>query len=174
MSFGQNHQYLRKQANMTQEDLAEQMGVSRQTGSKWESDGAFPEMEKLIAMTSEMGRTPAATFSIFNNSDLAFPEMQDENGEDTTVIDEVKTVLGDLSGSVAGMIEQFTNILNRFVEATAVMIVTTCLIPVLVILFFAWVVKCLFDIQIVIPARPPKLKKLKPAPDAEKEELSNV
>lgn len=50
MSFGQNLQYLRKQANMTQEDLAEQMGVSRQTVSKWESDGAFPEMEKLIAL----------------------------------------------------------------------------------------------------------------------------
>ena len=39
------------------------------------------EMEKLIAMTSEMGRTPASTFSVFNNSDLTFPEMQDENGD---------------------------------------------------------------------------------------------
>ena len=39
------------------------------------------EMEKLIAMTAEMGRTPAATFSTFNNSDLTFPEIQDENGD---------------------------------------------------------------------------------------------
>jgi len=39
------------------------------------------EMEKLIAMTAEMGHTPASTYSIFNNSDLTFPEMTDENGD---------------------------------------------------------------------------------------------
>lgn len=39
------------------------------------------EMEKLIAMTSEMGRTASSAYSIFNNSDLSFPEMQDEDGE---------------------------------------------------------------------------------------------
>lgn len=39
------------------------------------------EMEKLIAMTAEMGHTPSTTYSIFNNSDLAFPEMEDENGD---------------------------------------------------------------------------------------------
>ena len=31
---------------MTQEDLAEKMGVSRQTVSKWELDAASPEMDK--------------------------------------------------------------------------------------------------------------------------------
>jgi oligoendopeptidase F len=39
------------------------------------------EMEKLIAMTSEMGHTASSAYSIFNNSDLSFPEMQDEDGE---------------------------------------------------------------------------------------------
>lgn len=50
MSFGENLQYLRRQANMTQEDLAAEMNVSRQTVSKWESDGAYPEMEKLLQL----------------------------------------------------------------------------------------------------------------------------
>jgi len=51
MSFGQNLQFLRKmRKGMTQEDLAEKMGVSRQTISKWEIDSAFPEMEKAIAL----------------------------------------------------------------------------------------------------------------------------
>ncbi|MBQ8515942.1 MAG: helix-turn-helix transcriptional regulator [Ruminococcus sp.] len=49
MSFGQNLQFLRKMRNrMTQEDLAERLGVSRQTVSKWELDTAYPEMDKLI------------------------------------------------------------------------------------------------------------------------------
>ena len=39
------------------------------------------ELEKVMAMTGEMGRTPSQTYSIFNNSDLTFPEMEDENGE---------------------------------------------------------------------------------------------
>ena len=133
--------------------------------SIWVSDQINAIYSQSIEMTVQ---------SANEASDNLFDEMQDENGEDTTVIDEVKTVLGDLSGSVAGMIEQFKNILNRFVEATAVMIVTTCLIPILVILFFAWVVKCLFDVQIVIPAHPPKLRKPKHSPDAEREELSIV
>ncbi len=51
MSFGQNLQFLRKMhQGMTQEELAEKMGVSRQTISKWEMDSAFPEMEKAIAL----------------------------------------------------------------------------------------------------------------------------
>lgn len=51
MSFGQNLQFFRKlHHGMTQEELAEKMGVSRQTISKWESDAAFPEMEKAIGL----------------------------------------------------------------------------------------------------------------------------
>lgn len=52
MSLGKNLQFLRKMYHsMTQEELAEKMGVSRQTISKWEMDGAFPEMEKAIALS---------------------------------------------------------------------------------------------------------------------------
>ena len=37
MSFGENFQCLRKQRDITQEQLAEQLEVSRQSVSKWES-----------------------------------------------------------------------------------------------------------------------------------------
>lgn len=51
MSFGQNLQFLRKMYHgMTQEELAEKMGISRQTVSKWELDAAYPEMEKVIEL----------------------------------------------------------------------------------------------------------------------------
>lgn len=51
MSFGQNLQFLRKMRNeMTQEDLAEKLGVSRQTVSKWELDMAYPEIGKLVEL----------------------------------------------------------------------------------------------------------------------------
>ena len=88
-------------------------------------------------------------------------ETAEEGEENTTVIDEAKALLGDLSGSVAGVVEQFKNLLNRFIEATAVMIVTTCLIPLLVIVFFVWIVKTLFNVQIILPTNIPKPRKPK-------------
>ena len=51
MSFGQNLQFLRKMGNgMTQEELAEKLGVSRQTISKYELDMVYPELEKVIEL----------------------------------------------------------------------------------------------------------------------------
>lgn len=48
MSFTDNLQYLRKKQNLTQEQFAEQLEVSRQAVSKWESGGSYPELEKLL------------------------------------------------------------------------------------------------------------------------------
>lgn len=48
MAFPENLQFLRQQHAVTQEQLAEELGVSRQSVSKWESGGSFPEMETLL------------------------------------------------------------------------------------------------------------------------------
>uniref|UniRef100_UPI003FF02899 oligoendopeptidase F n=1 Tax=Roseburia sp. TaxID=2049040 RepID=UPI003FF02899 len=39
------------------------------------------EMEKLLAMTSEMSQTPEQVFAVMNSADIRFPEITDENGE---------------------------------------------------------------------------------------------
>lgn len=51
MTTGEKLQNLRKKNNYTQEELADVMNVSRQAISKWESDVAFPETEKLIVLS---------------------------------------------------------------------------------------------------------------------------
>lgn len=52
MKLGSNLQYLRRlHGSMTQEKLAEQLGVSRQTVSKWETGEATPELEKLLELS---------------------------------------------------------------------------------------------------------------------------
>ena len=48
MAFSNNLQYIRAQAGVTQEQLAEQLEVSRQSVSKWESGASFPEMDTLL------------------------------------------------------------------------------------------------------------------------------
>lgn len=57
MTLGQNIQNLRKAAGLSQEALGEALGVSRQAVSKWESDGAVPELDSLIAMSRLFGVT---------------------------------------------------------------------------------------------------------------------
>lgn len=46
---------LRKKSGLSQEQLAEQLNVSRQAISKWESGNAFPESEKLIIISNYFG-----------------------------------------------------------------------------------------------------------------------
>ena len=50
MSFGTNVLFYRKKFGITQEELAEKLDVTRQTVSRWETDSAFPDMEKLLAL----------------------------------------------------------------------------------------------------------------------------
>ncbi len=46
---------LRKKCGWSQEDLADQLGISRQSVSKWESGMSIPDLEKIIAMSSLFG-----------------------------------------------------------------------------------------------------------------------
>lgn len=51
MTLGQRIAERRKMLGLSQEGLGEKLGVSRQAISKWESDGAIPEIDKLITLS---------------------------------------------------------------------------------------------------------------------------
>ena len=55
MSIGQRIAQKRKELGLSQEALGERLGVSRQAIYKWESDGALPEVEKLVQLSSQFG-----------------------------------------------------------------------------------------------------------------------
>mgnify|MGYP002575603115 CR=1 FL=1 len=57
MTIGQIIAAERRKLGLSQEQLGEKMGVTRQSISKWESDAALPELEKLIAL-SRLFRMP--------------------------------------------------------------------------------------------------------------------
>ena len=67
MTLGEKLSKLRKEYNYTQEQLADILGVSRQSISKWESDIAYPETDKLI----KMGKLFECSMDYLLNEDIA-------------------------------------------------------------------------------------------------------
>ena len=55
MTFGEKLQKLRKARGWTQEELAQQAGVSRQSLSKWESDAALPDTANVVVLSDLFG-----------------------------------------------------------------------------------------------------------------------
>ena len=51
MNIADRIQYLRKQKGLSQEELADKIGVSRQAVSKWESKQSTPDLDKIIVMS---------------------------------------------------------------------------------------------------------------------------
>ena len=70
----------------------------------------------------------------------------------------IEKILGKIKETTGSLTDRAAETLNRFVEAVAVMIVTSCVIPILVLLFFLWVIKQLtgVDLRDYAPRRRPR------------------
>ena len=66
MSFGDRLQALRRGTGMTQEEFAQQLKVSRQAVSKWESSRGYPEIEKIIYICNHYIKSYLFIKKIFN------------------------------------------------------------------------------------------------------------
>ena len=110
--------------------------------SIWVSDHINETYSESIEMTIESAG--AAGDSLI--SEVATEE------EDIPILSGLKSTIDSITDSVSNTIEQFKNLLNQFVEATAVLVVTTCVIPILVVLLFLWSFKNLFNVPITAPS----------------------
>ena len=52
MTFAEKLKSIRRQADMSQEQLAEKLGVSRQAVTKWETDTGIPDIENIMAISA--------------------------------------------------------------------------------------------------------------------------
>ena len=79
-TLGQRIAAQRKKLGLSQEALGEKMGVSRQAISKWEADGAVPEIDKLIAMSRLFGVTLGWLLGV-EEAPAAAPDFSEEQIE---------------------------------------------------------------------------------------------
>ena len=57
MTIAERIQSLRKASGISQEELAERIGVSRQAVSKWEGGQSLPDLEKIILLSNQLETT---------------------------------------------------------------------------------------------------------------------
>ena len=62
--------------------------------------------------------------------------------------DSVVNVVENVTISTEDLVQKVENSLNHFIEAVAVMIITSCVIPMLVLLLFFWMVKIVLDVDL--------------------------
>lgn len=84
-------------------------------------------------------------------------DLTDEINENTDSEGNIiEKALSKIKDGVTGLLEKGEQLLNQFIETIAVMLVTSCLIPILVLVFMLWFIKMLFGIQINVPKDMPK------------------
>ena len=79
MSFQKRLYGLRKQKGLSQDELGGELGVSRQTISKWESGETTPEMEKLVKISDYFG---VSLDSLVKDTTAPEPPAQSDDGDD--------------------------------------------------------------------------------------------
>lgn len=87
MNFEQKLQTLRKERGLSQENLAEIIGVSRQAVAKWELGQSYPDIEKLIALSSFLKVSIDKLVKDYNENCCLCEEKNEENIINKDIID---------------------------------------------------------------------------------------
>lgn len=115
------------------------------------------ENSGVVDDTNEVGTTGTGTTGATTGS--AQEKNNSESGSASNIFDWAKDAISSAKDSVANVVENVTvsteelvqkveNSLNHFIEAVAVMIITSCVIPMLVLLLFFWMVKIVLDVDL--------------------------
>lgn len=102
---------LRKRSGWSQEELAEQLGISRQSVSKWESGATIPDLDKILKMSQLFG--VSTDFLLKDEIEETIPLEEVDGGEESrsispeeanTYMDLVKAVSGKMAAAISLLI----------------------------------------------------------------------
>ncbi len=92
-----------------------------------------------------------ATIESAKQTTDAIGEATDDNADSDTKTGLFSKVTEGISSAATAAVDKLKSVLNDFLEALAVMLVTSCLIPVLVLVFFVWLVKLFLGVDLPAP-----------------------
>ncbi len=122
--FSENLKKIRKDYHLSQEQLADELGVSRQAISKWESSVAYPEMDKIIALCDKFD---------LNIDDLLHKDIKEIKGEEESK-KKLSKFIDDFLGFITDTINLFSNM--KFKSKIKCLLEQTVIIGILFIISF--------------------------------------
>ena len=118
------------------QNILENSDLGNDTG---EAETGTGTTEAAAANTQEKTNSESGSVSnIFDWAKDAFSSARDS----------VANVVENVTISTEELVQKVENSLNHFIEAVAVMIITSCVIPMLVLLLFFWMVKIVLDVDL--------------------------
>lgn len=73
-----------------------------------------------------------------------------EQGIWGTITSTVTDAISSISDGVSKLIEKGKNVLSKFIDAIAILLITTCVIPIAVLFFIIWIIKIIFGVNIPV------------------------
>ena len=106
----------------------------------------------IVPASIQVTRIVDETFQIQQTVDDA--EQAVEQPEDTEEEGSWFSQIGEaITGTVSDAVDQAEAALSRFIDAVAALLITTCVIPIAVLLFFVWVTKLIFGIEMKVSSQ---------------------
>lgn len=113
--------------------------------SVWVSDTIDQSFEVSLAATNESMQE--STAQIEESIQNAEADENEEKGFFDSIVDTVSSGFNIVTGAVQSVLDGFVQQLNTLIDTLAVMIVTSCLVPIIVLAFFLWMIKMLTGIN---------------------------
>ena len=108
LTIGKNIRALRKQQSITQEALAEHLGVSYQSVSRWENEITYPDMELLPAI--------AGFFSVSVDALLGIPEAEKE-AKAKAAMDDLRREILKKERNIPAIVEKIRDIRRNYLDS---------------------------------------------------------
>lgn len=149
MKLADNLKQIRKKHNMSQEDLAEALGVSRQSVSKWESGISYPEMDKVLEICKMFN---------LNIDELLNQNIKEVNNNNQTK-NNINKIIDDFLEYITKTVDMFSSmkfkektkcLIEQLVVATIILIIFTIIGSICGSIINSVLMMIPYDIRIVI------------------------
>ena len=114
-----------------------------------------------VAVSNSIDRTFHESIQSSIDSVIEVSDQIEESAEsDPTLWEAITNAAQSVAGGVSGSIDKARAAVNHMIESITIMLVTDCVIPIAVVLFFVWLVKTVVKALYSRPAGPPERERL--------------
>lgn len=85
-----------------------------------------------------------------SNTKFTTNEKSSSDAKENSITSKAKDAVNSLGNGASSLIKKGENMLSNFIDAIAILLITSCVIPIVVLMFFIWIIKMVFGIAMPI------------------------